>query len=660
MTDDTSARPARGPRPSLRRELGLGLALFALYCLVDLIPAGGRVTVAEANGRVLYAWEHSLHIAVERPLNEWLVERETLTVLANYEYAVTYVVSAGLLLAWLYLRRPERYRAARNSFVLINLFGAAVFALWPVMPPRLLPDLGFVDTVVAEGTWGSWGTPLVDHANQLAAMPSLHVAWALWVSAELARLGVGRIPQAIGALHVLVTVFVIVATANHFVLDAVGSVVVVWVAMWVVDRGSRARDRVRPPDAFFLAVESEWAPQHVGGLIMLDAPEGALTVADLAASVRARLDELPRLRQRLSPSVRFRRPRWVDHPDLDWDWHVTAMTLPSPGGDERLDGLVAALQTEPLPRDRPLWRLILVRGHAPDRTAVIFLMHHVVADGMGVIAHALRIAGADGERPPTAAPARRVVGTAVGLVQLAADRRPQGARLPESGPGRRSFGSFRVPLRTVRGIARKHRVRVTDVILCTVIAGLLRAGPRPAGPTLRVAVPLMTRTARTPLEGNHTAAVMVDLPCGPMAEVERLGLIAAATRRRLRTGTRALASAFVMQRLAWLMPPAAHAAFARQVYGGRSFQAVVSNLPALDAPVAFAGWPLLAAHPIVPTAAGAPLAVGALGWNGVLDFGVSADPALAADARALCHAMAEVLVELGTPDLPQAEPAQGR
>jgi hypothetical protein len=648
VTVETSARHARGAGPPLPRELALGLALFALYCLVDLLPAGGRTEAAEANARALYAWERSLHIDLERPLNTWLAGHDTLTVLADYEYAVTYLVSTGLMLAWLYLRRPDRYRAARTCFALVNLFSVAVFALWPVMPPRLIADLGFVDTVVAEGTWGSWGTPLVDHANQLAAMPSLHVAWAVWVSAELARAGAGRATQAAGALHVLVTVLVIAATANHFLLDVVGAVAVVGAAMWAAGRPARARRRVRPPDAFFLAVESARAPQHIGGLIMLDAPDGSVRAAELAAVVRARLDGLPRMRQRLSAPARFRRPRWVDHPDLDWDWHVTAVTLPPPGGDERLAELVAALQDEPLPRDRPLWRLIAVRGYAADRTAVVFLMHHAVADGMGVIAHALRLADTGGVDLPTAPRPRNPLATAIGLVQLAADRRPRKAPPVEPHPGRRSFAGFRVPLPEVRHVARRHGVRVTDVILCAVVGGLLRAGPGPAGPTLRVAVPLMTRTARTPPEGNHTAAVMVDLPCGPMAEAERLGLIAAATGKRLRTGTRVLASAFVMRRLTRVLPPPVHAAFARSVYGGRSFQAVVSNLPGLDATVTLAGAPVLAAHPIVPTAKGAPLAVGALGWNGELDFGVSVDPALVADAGTLCRAMTDVLRELSS------------
>ncbi|GAA2139904.1 bifunctional phosphatase PAP2/O-acyltransferase family protein [Actinomadura napierensis] len=669
MTPETapSALPCglQGRRPPLARELAFGLSLFALYAVAAAFPVGDRHAVAADHGRQIHDLERTLHIAAERPLNDWLASHRTIAVLANYEYATVYLVSTLWLLAWLYHRRPDRYRAARTSFALINVIGAICFALWPVVPPRLVPDLGYVDTVMAHGTWGSWGSPVVDHADRLAAMPSLHVAWALWVSVELARLPVRRWLQAASLLHVFVTIYVIMATANHYVLDAAGAVVVVWVASLLTDRDSgRPRAPIVPPeDAFFLAVESERAPQHVGGLIFLDASDGTPSREDLIATLRSRQDELPRLRQRLSPPSRLRRRRWVAQPVVDWDWHVHEATLPEPG-DAALNALVGALQSEPLPRDRPMWRMIAVRGYAPDRTAVIFLMHHVVADGMGVITHVLRLL-----TPPDALPAagagpsatRRALGTVAGIAQLATESR-QRTRLPATGTGERVFGTFRLPMPAVRDLARGHGVRVTDVVLCALAGGLRRVGPLAADPeggrTLRVAVPLMTGGPEVPPEGNHTSAVMVDLPCGPMPEVERLRTLAAAT-RRLRSGTRALASAFVMQRAARALPPVLHGAFARAVYGDRTFQAIATNLPGSNTPALLAGAPMALAHPIVPTGPGAPLAVGALGWTGMLNLGISAEATLVDDIDALCRAMRDVIEELGTADVPEPPGAAG-
>ncbi|HEX6471766.1 MAG TPA: phosphatase PAP2 family protein [Streptosporangiaceae bacterium] len=228
-------RRGRG-RLSLRREIGLGLLLFACYGLATALPLGGRRAAARHHGRALYHLEGALHIAVERPLNRWLAGHPVLAVIADYEYASVYVISTLVLFCWLFLRRPDRFPAARSSFALITLLGVACFTVWPAMPPRLLPHLNFVDTVRSGHTWGSWGSPLVDHADQLAAMPSLHVAWALWVAVELGRLSAGRILRGVSVAHVVVTVLVIVVTGNHYLLDAAGACLIVWISVSLVER----------------------------------------------------------------------------------------------------------------------------------------------------------------------------------------------------------------------------------------------------------------------------------------------------------------------------------------------------------------------------------------------------------------------------------------
>src|SRR5829696_1828281 len=186
-------RFARGERdrPVLWVELALGLAVFGVYALVTGRVGAGREAAAVGRARAVYALEQQLNLDLEPALNDALYPHPLLVRLANYEYATTYVLSAFVLLFWLLARRPARYRPARNSFVLLNLVAMACFALWPVAPPRLVPEQGFVDTVQLGRTWGSWGSPVGDHANQWAAMPSLHFAWAVWVSVVLARLASG-------------------------------------------------------------------------------------------------------------------------------------------------------------------------------------------------------------------------------------------------------------------------------------------------------------------------------------------------------------------------------------------------------------------------------------------------------------------------------------
>jgi hypothetical protein len=92
----------------------------------------------------------------------------------------------------------------------------------------MLGDDGFVDTVVSFHTWGSWGSSGIDSAsNQFAAMPSLHIGWSLWCAIVVARLAHRRWVRLAAAVYPLATLFVIVGTANHFVLDAVGGAVAV-------------------------------------------------------------------------------------------------------------------------------------------------------------------------------------------------------------------------------------------------------------------------------------------------------------------------------------------------------------------------------------------------------------------------------------------------
>jgi hypothetical protein len=649
------------------------LLLFGVYSLVAGLDWSGRADTAARHGRFLFDLEHRLHLDIEPAMNQWLVPHPVLRVLANYEYASTYVIAALVLMVWLYLRRPGTYRWARNSFILLNLVGVACFALYPVTPPRLLPELGFVDTVRLGHTWGSWGSPLVAHANELAAMPSLHIAWAAWVSVVLAACwrarpepaprssAGGRTAQWISGGHVLLTAVVIMATANHYLVDALGGVLLIGVSFGLLRLlqllGRRPGERVPAADAFFLHVETGAFPQQVGGVAMLDTREVPFTRDRLAEVIREHLDELPRFRQRLSGISRWRRARWVDAPELDWAWHVPARDVSQPdgrpGGMAAVQALVAELAGERLPLDRPLWRFVAVTGIAADRAAAILVVHHVVADGIGTVAQALNLLEppfplsslvADA-RPP--GPLRRALGTTIGLAQLATDGRPA-VRLPMSGTAQRRFGMVDLPLDEVRAVARRHGARVSDVLLASVAGGLRRAmrEPVPGGsPMLRVAVPLMVREPGTSAEGNLTAAVMMDLPLGALSEPERLAEVARGS-RRLRTGTRALGSRFVMRYVGALLPPPVHAWFARTVYGGRFFQGIISNMPGPQLQLRLAGPPLSGVYPILPLAPGAPLAVGALGWYGVLHVALCADPALVDDADTLRRAVRGVFDEL--------------
>ncbi|MGH3498364.1 MAG: phosphatase PAP2 family protein [Nocardioidaceae bacterium] len=652
----------RSNRPPWWREIVLGLALFGVYVLVDSLGGSARRAAAQAHGLSIDRLEGWLHLDVGAAANHWLAPHAVLSLLADYEYATTYIVSALVTFVWVYRRRPEAYRFARDSFIALNLVGMACFVLYPVAPPRLLPGLGLVDTVSRAHTWGSWGSPLVTHANQLAAMPSLHVAWSVWVSLVLARVAAPRLVQVLGLAHVALTVAVIVATANHFVLDAVGGAVAVWMGAWAADRWRRLRGvpvghPVPSADAFFWHVETAGAPQHVGGVIMLEPSGGEIglpTLESVRAVVGAALDSLPRFRQRLVSGSRWRRPVWVDVEQPDLGWHVHEHVLPAPGGRDALRAYVAQVAARPMPADRPLWRVVIVRRVGGGQSAMLFLVHHTIADGIGIVVHALQLF-----RPsfvlPGAAPARpawagRGFGTAVGLAQLATDGTPKAALSSGTSPDR-SFGMVSIDLQTMRSVAAACHCRVTDVLLSGVAGAITRVHPELAarvGFRLRVAVPSLLRAPGAGAEGNVTSAVMVDLPLDAMPERERLTRVAAVT-SRLRTPTRALGSRFVMAHVLAVVPEPAASWFARTVYGRRFFHAIVSNMPGPTEQLHMAGVPLRDVLPVVPLAPGAPIAVGALGWNGVFGVGLTSDPAVF-DAQLLCDALGTIVAGLSAAD----------
>ena len=116
-------------------------------------------------------------------LNRWLTGHHTLgLLLSDYYDNAHFIVTLGLL-GWLWYRRADIYRPLRNTLVMINAIGLAVFWLYPTAPPRLLPGSGFNDVVASTHALGGWHTgPLATVANQFAALPSLHMAWAVWCS----------------------------------------------------------------------------------------------------------------------------------------------------------------------------------------------------------------------------------------------------------------------------------------------------------------------------------------------------------------------------------------------------------------------------------------------------------------------------------------------
>jgi len=228
MTTGTAHPHAGQARPALPRALGglwdvgAGLVVFGLYLVVAEI-VDHRLGAANRNAADVLELERFLHVDVERAVNAWTARQPGwLATFADYHYAIGYLVTTFATVLWLRFRRPSAYARHALAFLGLNVAAIAIFALYPVTPPRLMEGHGFVDTVEIHDTVGSWGTGLVSMiANQHAAMPSLHVAWAVWVAYALLSSHAPHWLSRAGVLHVGTTTAVIVMTGNHWVLDAV-------------------------------------------------------------------------------------------------------------------------------------------------------------------------------------------------------------------------------------------------------------------------------------------------------------------------------------------------------------------------------------------------------------------------------------------------------
>jgi hypothetical protein len=199
--------------------------------ITNLAPL--RLHVALAHARSILSVERSLHIDPEHALDRWLAGHHTLGQALSYYYDnAHFVVTLGLL-GFLWWRRADIYRPLRNSLVLVNVLGFVVFWRFPVAPPRMLP--GFVDVVASTHTFGSWHTgALASQANQLAAMPSLHIAWAVWSSVVVWRITTRVWLRALAAVYPFMTGFAVLATGNHYVLDIVGGLATIAVSLLIV------------------------------------------------------------------------------------------------------------------------------------------------------------------------------------------------------------------------------------------------------------------------------------------------------------------------------------------------------------------------------------------------------------------------------------------
>jgi membrane-associated phospholipid phosphatase len=204
------------------RQVSLFGAAYLAYRLVRGLVEG-EANAAFAHARDLISLERTLHLFVEPSIQAWASGSHVVMVLSSWLYvnAQTSVTIAALV--YLYLRQNRSFYFVRNMFMIAMAIALVGYTVFPTAPPRFMPEWGFIDTVsdfTGVHVGGHAGASVSALTNLYAAVPSMHVAFALMIGWTLARLSRRRVVKVLWALYPFLMAFVIVVTANHFIVDA--------------------------------------------------------------------------------------------------------------------------------------------------------------------------------------------------------------------------------------------------------------------------------------------------------------------------------------------------------------------------------------------------------------------------------------------------------
>jgi WS/DGAT/MGAT family acyltransferase len=431
-------------------------------------------------------------------------------------------------------------------------------------------------------------------------------------------------------------------------------------------------ERASGDDLAMLVLEGRGAvPVQIGVALVLDVGRG-FDPREAVAVLSDRVRGVPRLRQRLvRPGPGLGRPVWVDDLGFDAGRHLRVVRCPAPGDEAALLALAGALVTDPLPRDRPLWRGRLVIDLAGDRAALVLVLHHVLADGLGGVAVLARLV--DGAPPGEPAgsrprPARRRLaedawrarlGAVAGVgrawrelrasLEAAGGLRPPRAApcslLAPTGP-HRAFAVARADLGRLRLAAHAAGGTVDDALLvahAAAFADLLeRRGEHLQ--EVRTGVPMaVRRQASAAAPGNRVVPLLVGVPVtGPAGK--RIAHTGAAV-RTARAAAGARAPITVLQPL--LRLAAATGLYGVLVRRQRRLHTLVSNVRGPTAPVAVAGAPVTAMIPFsVGEAGNITVSAVALSYAGTLTVTLVVDPDQVPELATLADALGRELASL--------------
>jgi hypothetical protein len=240
------------------RQVALFAAAYLAYRLVRGLVEGDA-NAAFAHARDLITLERTLHVFVEPSIQAWASGSHALMAFSSWMYVNAQTTVTVGALVYLYLRHNRSFYFVRNMFMIAMAIALVGYTVFPTAPPRFLPEWGFIDSV------SDFTGVHVSHAsaslsalvNPYAAVPSMHVCFALMIGWPLALLSRRRIVKVVWFLYPFLMAFVIIATANHFIFDAVLGAVTAGAAAY----GASWLARARPGVWRFSAASAAVAPR---------------------------------------------------------------------------------------------------------------------------------------------------------------------------------------------------------------------------------------------------------------------------------------------------------------------------------------------------------------------------------------------------------------
>ena len=435
--------------------------------------------------------------------------------------------------------------------------------------------------------------------------------------------------------------------------------------------------RLTAADASFLYLEGPQTPLHIGSASPLD---GHLSREELIDHLGRRIHRIPRYRQRaMFDPFNVGHPTWEDDPTFDLGNHVEEVDLPEGADEATLFASIARIFAPQLRRDRPLWKMVLVQGLPGGRSAVMSLVHHCMVDGVSGIELLNTVADVQRDVPKEepapyhpralADPMERARDAWFDTVRQMADANSDTLRRafdPETqmremqtisramasaapvfmqpapatpfnrpvGPGR-SYSMLPMSFAELRGVRSVLGGTINDVVLSTLAGGLgayLRSvGQETNGVELRVMVPVNVRSdADKDALGNQVSMFLVPIPVGLTDAVERHKALMA-TMSGLKEANQAGGFA-MMSRMQDQVPPILQAMAGMMSPPVQPlFNIVCTNVPGPQVPLYLAGRKMEGLWPLLPLSMGLGLGVALTSYNGVLYWGVGADPALVPD-----------------------------